>query len=80
MQLDEITVSSSSDQRKGTLEVIPEFPTTTDTEASTLDVWTSVELVAKQHRQSSCKPLTCANEILLLDNSIPMIQGSVDGP
>jgi hypothetical protein len=35
MQLDEITVSSSSVQRKETLEVIPEFPTATDTEAST---------------------------------------------
>jgi hypothetical protein len=35
VQLNEITVSSSSDQRKGTLEVIPEFPTVTDTEAST---------------------------------------------
>ena len=35
VQLDEITVSSSSDQRKETLEVIPEFPTATDTEAST---------------------------------------------
>jgi hypothetical protein len=30
-----ITISPSSDQRKGTLEVIPEFPTVTDTEAST---------------------------------------------
>ena len=35
VQLDEITVSSSLDQRKGTLEVIPEFPTATDMEAST---------------------------------------------
>src|SRR3990170_1670442 len=35
VQLDEITVSSSSDQRKETLEVIPEFPTVTDTESST---------------------------------------------
>jgi hypothetical protein len=36
VQLDEITVSSSSDQRKETLEVIPEFPTATDTEVSTI--------------------------------------------
>ena len=36
VQLDEITVSWSSDQRKGTLEVIPEFPTATDTEVSTI--------------------------------------------
>ena len=35
VQLDEITISLSSDQRKGTLEVILEFPTATDTEAST---------------------------------------------
>ena len=35
VQLDEIIVSSSSAQRKETLEVIPEFPTATDTEAST---------------------------------------------
>src|SRR3989337_4528951 len=35
VQLDEITVSLSSDQGKGTLEVIPEFPTVTDTEDST---------------------------------------------
>ena len=35
VQLDEVTVSSSSGQRKETLEVIPEFPTATDTEAST---------------------------------------------
>ena len=35
VQLDEITVSSSSGQRKETLEVIPEFPTATDTEVST---------------------------------------------
>ena len=53
--------------------MIPEFPTATGTEASTLDVWTSVELAAEQRRQSSRKPLRCANEILLLDNNIPMI-------
>ena len=53
--------------------MIPEFPIATDTEASTLDVWTSVELVAEQRRQSSCKPLRCANEMLLLDNNIPTI-------
>ena len=35
VQLDEIAVSSSSYQRKATLEVILEFPTATDTEAST---------------------------------------------
>ena len=35
VQLDEIAISSSSDQWKGTLEVIPEFPTATDMEAST---------------------------------------------
>ena len=35
MQIDEITVSLSSGQRKETLEVIPEFPTATDMEAST---------------------------------------------
>ena len=35
VQLDEIIESSSLDQRKETLEVIPEFPTATDTEAST---------------------------------------------
>ena len=35
VQLDEITVSSSSGQGKETLEAIPEFPTATDTEAST---------------------------------------------
>ena len=35
VQLDEITVSLSSGQRKETLELIPVFPTTTDTEAST---------------------------------------------
>ena len=58
---------------KGTLEVIPAFPTATNTEASTGDVWTSVELATEQHRQSSCKPLRCANKILLLDNSIPMM-------
>src|SRR3989337_2823679 len=73
VQLDEITVSSSSDQRKGTLEVILEFPTATDTEASTRDVWTSVELAAEPRRQNSCKPLRCACEILLLDNGIPTI-------
>src|SRR3989337_2300256 len=73
VQLDEIIVSSSSDQRKGTLEVIPEFPIATDTKASTGDVWTSVELAAERRRQNSCKPLMCAYEILLLDNSIPTI-------
>ena len=57
MQLDEITISSSSDQRKETLEVIPEFPTATNTKASTWDVWTSVELAAEPRRQNSCKPL-----------------------
>ena len=36
VQLDEIIVSSSSDQRKETLEVIPEFPTATDMEVSTI--------------------------------------------
>ena len=36
VQLDKITVSSSSDQRKETLEEIPEFPTATDTEVSTI--------------------------------------------
>jgi hypothetical protein len=35
VQLDEIIVSSSSGQGKETLEVIPVFPTATDTEAST---------------------------------------------
>ena len=35
VQLDEITESSSSGQRKESLEVVPEFPTATDTEAST---------------------------------------------
>jgi hypothetical protein len=50
VQLDEITVSSSLDQRKGTLEVIPGFPTATDMEASTCDVWTSVELAAEPRR------------------------------
>ena len=74
VQLDEITVSSSSGQRKETLEVIPEFPTATDTEASTWDVWTSVKLATEPRRQNLCKPLRCAKEILLLDNSIPLIQ------
>ena len=59
VQLDEITICSSSDQRKETLEVIPEFPTATDTEASTWDVWTSVELAAEPRRQNSCKPPRC---------------------
>ena len=72
-KLDEITVSSSSGQRKGTLEVIPEYPTASDTEASTRNVWTSIELAAEPRRQGSCKPLRCANEILLLDNIIPTI-------
>ena len=36
VQLDEITVYLSSDQRKDTLEVIPKFPTATDTEVSTI--------------------------------------------
>src|SRR3989337_196832 len=36
VQLDEITVSSSSCQWKETLEVIPGFPTATDTEVSTI--------------------------------------------
>src|SRR3989337_1451408 len=53
VQLDEITVSSSSGQRKETLEVIPEFPTATDTKASTWDVWTSIELAAEPRRQNS---------------------------
>ena len=35
VQLDEITVSSSSGQRKETLEVIPKFPTAADMETST---------------------------------------------
>ena len=73
MRLDEITLSLSSVHRKETLEVISEFPTMTDTETSTWDVWTSVELAAEPRRQNSCKPLMCANEILLLDNSIPTI-------
>src|SRR3989337_2238301 len=34
VQLDEITVSSLSRQRKETVEAIPEFPPATDTEAS----------------------------------------------
>jgi hypothetical protein len=34
VQLNEITVYSSSNQWKETLEVIPEFPTAIDTEAS----------------------------------------------
>ena len=81
VQLNKITVSSSSDQRKGTLEVIPEFPTATNTEASTWDVWTSVELAAEPRRQNSCKPLRCANEILLLNNSIPtIIKEAMMGP
>jgi hypothetical protein len=35
VQLDKIIVSSSSGQRKETLEIIPEFPTVTNTEAFT---------------------------------------------
>ena len=35
VQLNEIIESSSLGDRKETLEVIPEFPTATDTEAST---------------------------------------------
>ena len=50
VQLDEIIVSSSPGQRKESLEVIPEFPTATDTEASTWDVWTSVELATEPRR------------------------------
>lgn len=50
VQLDEIREFSSSGQRKETPEVVPKFPTATDTEAPTCDVETSVELAAEPRR------------------------------
>ena len=66
VQLDKIAESSWSGQRKGTIEVILEFPTTTDTKASTWDIETTVELAAELYRlENSYRPSGYADEILL---------------
>ena len=61
--------------------MIPEFPTATDTEASTLDVWTSVELAAEQHRQKLVQTSQVHKRGIVLKQQYTYdTQGSVDGP